>query len=295
MALNVAVAGAGASGFIGKKLCQELVKAGIEVWPLVRKKPKNHEIFYDYQTGQIELEKLAHCQAVINLSGKNITSGLWTKKFKEELYDSRIKTTELLAKSINRLQHGPSILLNASAVGIYGDRADFKLDETAKFGHDFLAQLCVDWEKATHVAKRTARVVNMRFGIVFDKDGGFLKKQLPLFKLGLGLTIGSGDQYISYVTRDELVKQIMFVLENPAIKGPVNMVSLNPITQKDFMDAIRKILKRPQLLKLPKFLFKSFDQGQMLSTSTRAYPKVLLDHGFNFSHQNIEQVLRDLL
>lgn len=294
MALNIAVSGA--SGFIGESLCQKLQEEGHHIWPLVRKKSLNpRDIFYDYQNGQIEIEKLAHCQAVIHLAGKNITSGLWTKSFKEELYDSRIKSTKLIAQSLSRLRHGPSILLNASATGIYGDRADQMLDETSKPSHDFLAKLCIDWEASTQVARDSGvRVVNMRFGLVLDPHGGILKKQLPFYKMGMGAVIGSGEQYLSYVTRDELVAQILFLLKSQ-VSGPVNLVALNPITNKEFTLALAKALGRKTCLKVPSFLLRALgDQGHMLLASARVYPKVLMDLGFNFSHESIEQLLQRL-
>src|SRR5580704_14915047 len=284
MALKIALAGA--SGFIGKKLSESLLKEGYEVWPLVRTKTnKPKEIFYDYELQEIELLKLAQCQAVINLSGKNIL-GLWTPNFKQELYDSRVKTTELIAESLARLKHGPNILLNASAVGIYGDQAEKKLDEESSLGHDFLARLAIDWEKSTEIAKEAhIRVVNMRFGIVLDPTGGSLETQIKYFKHGLGATLGSGEQYFSYVTRDELILQILFLLKNPDIFGPVNCVSLNPITNKEFSQKLSQIFGHKLRLKVPGIFIKALgEQGKMLLSSERVYPKVLLAHKFGFSH-----------
>lgn len=290
MAFNVAVSGA--SGFIGLKLCQKLKERGYVVWPLVRqKKALPHEILYDYEQGYIELEKLAHCHAVINLSGKNVAAGLWTKSYKKELYDSRIKSTRLLAESLARLRHGPSILLNASAIGIYGDKADQKLDESSKTGHDFLARLCEDWEAETEVASLAGvRVVNMRFGHVLAGDGGFLKKQLPFFKLGLGL--GFPDQYLSLVTREELIEQIIFLLNHP-LMGPVNMVGLRT-TSLEFAESLSQVLHKKIWARPPKFLLNSLgEQGRMLTTSSRVYPKKLMDAGFNFSKQELLEVLEE--
>ncbi len=294
MAFNIAVSGS--TGFIGKRLCQELKKSGIKVWPLVREKSRSaQDIFYDCDENYIELEKLAHCQAVINLVGKNVADGIWTYRTKKEIYDSRIKTTKLLAKSLARLRHGPEVLLNASAIGFYGERADQKLDESMHAGHDFLALLCRDWEDSTEPAKAAGiRVVNMRFGHVVDPQGGFLKKQLPFFKLGLAL--GFSDQYLSWVTLDELIAQIIFLLDKKDISGPVNMVSLAPITSLDFAESLSKVLHKKIIAKMPKPVLSFLgDQGKMLTTSTRAYPKKLLDAGFEFSHKSIDQVLREQL
>ncbi len=299
MAALKKVAVSGSTGFIGSKLCKKLQDEGYEVWPMVRNKTKMaNEIFYDYDNKKIDLKKLAKCDAVIHLAGKNIMSGIWTKKLKDEIYDSRIKSTLFISHTLSELEDGPKILLNASAVGIYGDRADQKIDEDTKPGSGFLAKVCKDWERATLFAKKASvRVVNMRISTVLSKDGGMLKMMIPIFKLALGGILGSGDQYMPYVTQDELMKQIIFLLKNDDISGPVNMVSLEPTTNEEFTRALAKVLHRPVFLKMPAFILKLLgEQGKMLLCSARVYPKVLLDHHFSFDdHQGIETVLRNIL
>lgn len=292
------VAVSGASGFIGSKVSEALAKAGYRVRPLVRARTHNDdEIFYDYEKKELDARKLSECVAVIHLAGKNLNSGPWTPKLKKELYNSRVVSTRFLAHALANLENGPKVLLNASAIGFYGDRVDQKLDEESKPGHGFLARLCVDWERGTLFAKKAnIRVANMRFGVVLDKEGGVLKTLLPLYRLGLGFKFGSGEQFMSFVTRDELVSQIMFLLENSDISGPVNMVSFEPTTNHDFVKALGHVIKRPAFLAVPRFLFKMLgDQGEMMIASTRSYPKVLLDHNFKFmdSH-SIEDVLKQL-
>lgn len=292
------IAVSGASGFIGIKLCQVLRDNGYEICPMVRRRSNDvAAIFYDYHEGKIDLEKLSECNAVIHLAGKNIMAGLWTKKFRNEIYDSRVKSTRFIAHSMAKLEHGPKILLNASAIGIYGDRVDQKLDEESSPGHGFMPKLCVDWERGTLFAKTAGiRVANMRFGLVLDEEGGMLKKLIPIYKLGLGGPLGSGQQYMTYVTRDDLVSQIIFVLENQDISGPVNMVAYEPTTNEEFSEALAKALHKPAALRTPASLLKLLgDQGEIALASIRAYPKVLLDHGFKFrEHQNIEEVLKDI-
>jgi uncharacterized protein len=291
------IAVSGARGFIGSKLCEVLNKSGYEVWPLVRHKTdKPQEIFYDYNNKKIDQEKLAQCSAVIHLAGKNIMGGLWTKSFKKELYDSRVKSTRFIAHTLAQLKQGPKTLLNASAIGIYGDRADQKLDEDSLPGQGFLADLCVDWERGTLFAKKAGvRVVNMRTGIVLDPEGGMLKSLMPIFKLGLGSFLGSGSRYISYVTRDQIVAQMLFILKNSQIEGPTNLVSLKPTTNEEFTKALAKVAKRPVWLKIPSLLLKLLgDQGRMTISSARVYPKVLLDNGFLFEDMSVDDTLAKL-
>lgn len=298
MASKGRIAVSGASGFVGSKLVLALSEAGYEVWPMVRQKTTNpHEIFYDYDDRQIELDKLVQCTAVIHLAGKNIMSGAWSDSFKRELYDSRVKSTRFIAHSMAKVD-GPKILLNASAIGVYGDRADQKLDEESHPGIGFLAKLCIDWERGTLFAKEAGhRVVKMRFGIVLDKNGGMLSKLAPLFKLGLGSILGDGEQYLAYVTREELVAMIIFALEHDDIKGPVNMVAYEPVTNTEFSRALAKVFGRKIFLRVPSFLFKVLgDQGAMVLASARAYPKALMDHGFDFvKHESVEETLRKVL
>jgi uncharacterized protein len=292
---GIKIAVSGARGFIGTALCRSLEDAGYDVLPLVRDKAKGHTgIFYDYHTDYIDQGLLSECGALIHLAGKNIMLGLWTKGFRQELYDSRVKSTRFLAQTLAKLDNGPKILLNASAIGIYGDQRDLKVDEESYHGTDFLAQLCIDWERATLSAKSAGiRVVNMRFGHVLGPGGGMLKVLTPIFKLGLGGPFGSGKQYFSYVMRDELMQQIRFLLEKHDIAGPVNMVAFEPTTNEDFALAFAKMFHHKPFLRTPAFLFKLLgEQGRILIGSQRVYPKILLDHHYDFAnHSDLEAVL----
>lgn len=283
------IALSGASGFIGSALSARLKSLGYEVFSLVRASEKSdHEIFYDYENKQINRGKLAKCDAVIHLAGKNIGKGLWTKSFKKEVYDSRVISTRFLSHALAELKTGPRIFLVASAIGIYGDRKDLKLDEESSVGKDFLAKLCVDWERGTLFAKSIGiRVVNMRFGHVFDKEGGFLKTLAPFFKAGLGATMSTGEQYLSYVTRNELIEQIIFILKDSSINGPTNMVAYEPVTNKSFTKAFAEVFHKKAYLTLPAFLLKALgDQGKVLLFSQRVYPKKLLNAGFLFEESH---------
>lgn len=289
------IAISGAHGFIGRHLTAVLLQSNYQVIPMVRKQNthEHEEIFYDYENNSIDADKLSECYAVIHLAGKNIMSGFWTDKVKQEIYDSRVKSTKLIAKNLARMKNGPKILLNASAIGIYGHQQERELEEDSPLGKDFLAKLCKDWERATLSAKNAdVRVVNMRFGHVLDKNGGMLRPLALIYKLGLGGMWGSGKQYMTYVTREELIRQIVFVLENDDVKGPVNMVAKNPITNEIFTRALGLTFHRKPFINIPAFLFSlAQDQGKSLLASIRAYPRVLEDQGFSFSEENIYQSL----
>lgn len=297
MANKGRIAVSGASGFVGSRLVRALTAAGYEVWPMVRRRTRDpREIFYDYDEHEIDSTKLSQCSAVIHLAGKNIMNGLWTPNFKRELYDSRVKSTRFIAHSMAKI-NGPKTLLSASATGIYGDRADQKLDEGSQHGHGFLAKLCVDWERGCLFAKEAGlRVVKMRFGIVLDRQGGMLKRTLPLFRRGLGAIMGSGEQYFSYVALDELVAMILFVLEHDDVSGPVNMVSYEPVTHKEFAEALARVCGSTVRFRVPSVLLKPFEQLSLVLQSARVYPKVLIDGGFHFvPHEDIETVLKRLV
>lgn len=297
MAESLRIAVSGAFGFIGTKLAAALLHEGFEVWPLVRKQSATQRsIFYDYQKKIIDTDKLAECHAVIHLAGKNLMSGLWTPSFKKELYDSRVKSTRFLAHTLAELKGGPKILLNASATGIYGDRADQKLDEDSLPGQGFLADLCTDWERSTLFAKKAGiRVVNMRISPVLDKDGGLLKNLLPLFSLGLGAHIGNGHSYFSHVTREELVLQMLFLLKQPSLHGPINMVSFTPTTYGDFTHALGQALGKPVWVRIPQFMLKVVpEQMKAACASTRVFPKKLLDAGFPFNQADIVETVKNL-
>ncbi len=189
-------------------------------------------------------------------------------------------------------------MLNASACGIYGDRLDEKIDETIPPGQGFVAKLCNDWERGTLFAKEAGiRVVKMRFGIVLDRNGGMLKKMVPIFKHGFGAIIGNGEQYLPYVTRDDLVRMIMFLLEDQGINGPVNCVAYEPTTQAAFAEALAQVYSRKIHLRIPAWLLAPFgEQMSMVLTSERVFPNTLIDHHFAFNdHHPIKETLRQIL
>lgn len=292
-----AIAVSGATGFIGSVLCKTLRAQGYEVYSLVRRAPANaHEIFYDTKKQIIDEDKLAHCDAVINLAGKNLMAQVWTSSFKKELRDSRIDTTSLIAKTLAELKSGPKVLLSTSAIGFYGDTAEQEIDESALPGKGFLSQLCKDWEKACLPAKNAGiRVVNLRFGLVLGQRGGIYHALRPVFKLGLGPIFGSGKQYAPVVSLDDLIEAIIFILNDEGIKGPINIVSPTPATNKSFANAIANVLKRPRFIFVPTVMLQLLgEQAGMLLDSCRAVPRVLLERGFNFSYTNVREIIEHI-
>jgi uncharacterized protein (TIGR01777 family) len=281
------IALSGAQGFVGSHLALALRARDYEVWPLVRKKnTAQHEIYYDYKNQEIDKDALAQCTAVVHLAGKNIMSGLWTKYFKKELWESRISSTRLIAQSLVELMpRGPKVFVCASAVGFYGDRKNEKLDEKSTRGMGFLAELCEAWEEETKRASKAGiRVVNTRFGMILDKDHGSFLGLERIFSLGLGAIIGSQEQFMALVDIKDVVRAIIFALENPKIAGPINVVCPKSITNADFSQFLAHALKSKIRFHIPAWIIKALgEQGELMLASCRAKPQALLDAGFSFS------------
>ena len=201
--------------------------------------------------------------AVVNLAGENI-SGRWTKQKKKRIFDSRVNTTKSLCKTLSSLDKRPKVLVSASATGYYGDRGDEILTEDSHATDlsspsiNFLSDVCRNWEESTQIAKESGiRVVNIRIGTVLSASGGILAKILPPFKMGLGGEIGSGNQYMSWIAIDDLLGIILHAIADESVTGPINAVSPNPITNADFTCILGKVLSRPTIFSLPKFVVKA--------------------------------------
>lgn len=277
----------GSSGLVGTALCQYLESLGHEIFKLARDKTKIRDDFYE------------NMDAVINLSGENIASGRWTEEKKKKILDSRVQNTTALCNTLKSLKNPPKVLINASAIGYYGDRGDEELTEGSLPGTNFLAQVCKDWESATKVLSQTAiRVVLLRTGAVLTQTSGALGKMLIPFKLGLGGVIGTGKQYFSFIDLDDLTRIILFAIENESIKGPINAVTPYPVTNLEFTVTLGKILHRPTFFSVPAFVAR-FAFGQMadevLLASQKVYPKCLQDAGFKFSYPTIKDTLNHCL
>src|SRR6266849_488827 len=224
---------AGASGLVGSALIPKLQAEGAEVTCLVRSSPKPGQIEWHPNREQIDQGRLEGFDAIINLAGENIAEGRWTEETKRRIRDSRVYGTHLLSESMAKLTHAPRIFLCASATGFYGDRGGEILDEQSESGGGFLAGVCREWEKATEpAAKAGVRVVSLRFGPILAREGGMMAKLLTPFKMGLGGKVGSGKQYISWVAIEDAIGAIKVALHDESVRGPVNVVSPNPVTNE---------------------------------------------------------------
>ena len=290
------IAIAGASGLVGSAFIASVEQDGVEVTRLVRDSPKAGQIEWHPNQDAIEPGKLEGFDAIINLAGENVAEGRWTDEKKRKIHDSRVHGTHLISEAIAKLAHKPRVFLCASATGIYGDRPDETVDEQSESGGGFLAGVCREWEKATEPAAQAGvRVVNMRFGPVLAPHGGMMEKMLTPFKMGLGGKIGSGKQYISWVSIDDVVAAMKLALNDESIRGPLNIVSPNPVTNEQFTKALGEVLSRPTLMAMPAFAARfAFGEmaDEMLLTSQKVLPKRLQDAGFKFEYPSIEGALR---
>jgi uncharacterized protein len=289
----------GASGLIGSALTSRLTADGHTVTRLVRRDAKAGEVTWDPRAGTLDPAAFDGCDAVINLSGAGIGDKRWTDDYKAELLSSRLRTTELLATTMASLDNMPSVLISGSAIGWYGDRGDERLDELSVSGSDFLSDLCQQWEAATLAAEKAGiRTVHLRTGIVLSAEGGALKKQLPLFKLGLGGRFGNGHQWMSWISIDDEVAAIVHLL-SADMCGAVNLTAPNPVTNSEFTTTLAKVLHRPAVIPTPSFGPKILFGGELvealLLAGQRVLPTALQRSGYEFQHETLDVALRALL
>lgn len=294
---------AGCGGLIGGPLIDGLKGRGFRPKRLVRPSSQTQNqdttISWDPGTGQLNGEDLEGCHGVFCMGGVNIADRAWTQSFKREMRESRLKTTDLLSRTLASLANPPKVMICASAIGIYGNRGADIMDEAQAPGDDFLATLVKDWEAAAQPAKDAGiRVVHARIGVVLSKEGGALRKMLTPFKLGLGGRVGPGTQYMSWISLDDVVAALIYCLENEQVEGPVNMVAPHPVTNKSFSKQLAKSLRRPSLIPVPGFAI-SLGLGEMgrslLLSSTRVSSQKILDKGFKFQHPDLATALSCLL
>lgn len=289
----------GASGLIGTALTRRLVELGHEVRRLVRRPAQAGEVMWNPEHGRLDPLAFDGCQAVVNLSGAGIGEKRWTDDYKRLLVDSRVQSTHLLATTMAALAAKPSVFISGSGIGWYGDRGDEQLDERSAPGHDFVSDLCRQWELATAPAADAGiRTVLIRTGVVQSGSGGALKKQLLLFKLGAGGRFGSGRQWQSWIAIDDEVEAIVHLLAAD-VSGPVNLTAPNPVTNADFAKALGTVLHRPAILPTPlvgpKLLFGSELVQALLLSSQRVAPDALLASGYEFRYPTLEPALRHVL
>ena len=290
----------GASGLLGSAYSDYLSKKGHTVFRLVRREPAaENELFWDPMTGELELKNIEGFDSIINYSGKNIGLGRWTKKSKKVIYDSRLQSTTLLSESIAKLDNPPESFLSSSAVGYYGECGIEFVNEGAEPGEGFLSDLCAKWEKATMPAvKAGVRVIQLRSGVVLSAKGGALAKMLTPFKLGLGGRLGNGRQYMSWIMIDDHVGALYHLMTSDNIQSPVNVVSPEPVTNREFTKILAKVLHRPAVFPVPAFVLKTLlgqVADEILLSSTRAIPQLLMGSGFEFKYPALEDALNRCL
>lgn len=288
---------AGATGLVGTALTAALTAGGHDVVRLVRGAPRgDRDVRWDPDAGILPADALDGADVVVNLAGENVAGGRWTADRRRRILASRTSSTGLLAAAAARSPRRPRALVNASAIGIYGDRGDDVLDETSAPGDGFLADVCRAWEAATAPAEDAGlRVVRARFGVVLAKQGGALAKMLTPFRLGAGGPIGSGRQWMSAVDLADAVGALCAAALDDALTGPLNVVCPEPTRQADFARALGAALHRPAVVPLPAFAVKAAmgDMGkEMLLASQRVVPRRLEAAGFAFVHRDVASSLR---
>ncbi|RPI84999.1 MAG: TIGR01777 family protein, partial [Planctomycetaceae bacterium] len=234
--------------------------------------------------------------AVVHLAGENIAGGRWTPARKGRIRDSRVKGTRMLCDALAQLATPPKVFVSASAIGYYGNRGDEVLSETSPPGSGFLADVCRDWESAVEPLKnKGTRIVNLRFGVILSAKGGALAQMLTPFKLGVGGILGNGRQYMSCLSLDDAVGIIRFALENDSLRGPVNAVCPQPVTNLEFTKALGRTLHRPTIIPLPAFAAR-LALGELadalLLASARVVPDRLQAAGYSFRHADVESALK---
>lgn len=297
--LHVAVTGS--SGLIGSALVRRLTSQGHRVSRLVRRTAGPGEISWDPAARSLNPTALEGADAVVHLSGENV-GARWTAARKARIRSSRVVSTRLLSETLAGLQRPPQVMISASAVGIYGDRGDEVLTEESPPGdpaRDFLVSVTQEWEKAAEPARvEGIRVVHPRFGVVLSAAGGALRKMLLPFRLGLGARLGTGQQWMSWISIDDAVQAIDLALTDNGLVGPVNVTAPEPVTNRDFTRALARVLSRPALFAVPESVLRlglgEMAQGTILS-STRVVPGRLLREGYRFGYPDVESALRHAL
>jgi uncharacterized protein len=291
----------GSSGLIGTALVRSLADAGHRPIRLVRRAPEAgaDEVLWDPDTGRIDAASIDGVDAVVHLAGAGIGDRRWNAAHKEAVLRSRTGGTSLLASTLAGLTRPPRVFLSASGVGFYGSRGSEVLTEDSPHGTGFLSEVVTQWEASTQSAIDAGITTAwLRTGVVLSREGGALKKQLPLFRLGVGGRIGSGTQYLAWITLHDEVAAIRFLLEHPT-EGPVNLTAPNPVTNLTFTKALGRVLNRPTLLPVPtigpKIVLGSEMTEELLLSSQRVLPSRLEAAGFEFTHREIEPALRAVL
>ena len=304
-ATSMRVAVTGSTGLIGRAVMARLRAAEHQAMPVLRPatggaaRPDMPAVRWDPEAGTIDRAALEGLDAVIHLAGEPIAARRWTPEHKRRITHSRTRGTSLLAEALAGLDAPPGALVSASAVGWYGSRGDERLDESSDPGDGFLARVCRDWEAAAEPARAAGiRVCHPRTGIVLSPSGGALAQLLTPFRLGLGGRTGSGRQWMSWITLQDEVSALLWLIAAD-VEGAVNLTAPNPVTNRHFAAALGKALRRPAVLPTPRLALRARLGGELaealLYSSARAAPSVLLTNGFEFAHPDLEPALKSLL
>lgn len=295
----------GATGLIGKKLCNVLSDNDFEITVFTRNvvKAKSalgtivNTVKWDYNKPEEWQDHLEDKEAIVHLAGANLSGKRWTNSYKKIIYDSRIISTKNLVNAIEKSNNKIKTFISSSAVGYYGARGEEILTEESKSGNDSLANVCFDWElEAQKAARLGVRTAMLRQGVVLSSEDGALKKLLLPFKLFVGGPLGNGRQWFPWIHIDDLVNIYLFILNNQTISGPINAVSQNRVRMNEFAKTLGKTLNRPSLFKVPEFVLQIL-VGEVASTiaaSQNIIPKKLIDYNFKYKFEKLEEALKDL-
>lgn len=289
---------AGGSGFLGQKLAKRLEAEGHRVVTLTRRTPGPGRVQWtpDGSAGTLP-QHLDGVAAVVNLAGENIAGKRWTPSRRRALLDSRVLPTRTLVRAIAQCATPPKVFVSGSAIGYYGPRGDEPITESTEPGTDFLGRLCVEWEQEARAVESPAtRLAVVRTGLALDRDGGVLAKMLLPFKLGLGATLGSGDQFMSWVHVDDWTALVSWLIHNGRATGAFNATAPGPVTNRDFTRALGRVLRRPAVFRAPAFVLRAAlgDMSSLLLTGQRVMPAYAEHLGFRFTHRTLEPALRSL-
>lgn len=294
----------GATGLVGSSLAAFLATGGHRVDRLVRRRPAGDgrnefggmDIQWDPAAGRLDAAAIDGVDAIVHLSGENIAGGRWTASFKRAIRASRVDSTRLLVKTIATLNTPPRAFVGASAIGLYGDRGDEIVDETAPAGRGFLPQVCEEWEAAAApIAAAGVRVAHLRLGVVIARRGGALPKLLTPFRLGAGGVVGSGRQFLSWVSLDDAVYMLHYLLYREDLSGPFNGVGPAAVDNRTLTRTLGRVLRRPTVVPMPAFavrlLFGEMGQACLLE-GVRALPRRLQESGYRFAHETLDAAIR---
>jgi len=302
--MNVLVAGG--TGFIGSTLVRRLLRDGHTVILLSRHPHSVRDL--DAKLIQIEewdgrtvghwVDRLESVDGIVNLAGESIGARRWTEARKAVLVTSRVEPTRALVSGVRLLKKRPAVLVNASAVGYYGDVESGDVTESHSAGNDFLASLCKQWEGEAQKAEEFGvRVVRLRFGVVLEKGGGALEKMILPFRFFVGGPLGSGRQWLPWVHRDDVIGAIIFSLQSPNISGPVNVSAPDQVTMREFSRALGRTMHRPSWARVPAFVLRTVlgEMAGTVLTGQRAVPRKLEDAGYAFRYPKLNEALRAIV